>query len=294
MPARAAPRRSSCGPRCERVSAARPHAADRLLAGLAGGLRIDARAIAVVVAHPDDETIGLGAQLRRLDGVTIVHVADGAPRNGEDASRHGFSGRDDYAAARRRELEAAVAFAGIGLDALIALDVPDQEAALDLPGVARRLAALFAERGVEVVLTHAYEGGHPDHDAVAFAVHAAARLGAAPSIVEMPFYRAGPEDGWVTQAFAADPRAPEIALWLDDHARALKRHMMGAHVTQGATLAGFAPAVERFRRAPAYDFTALPNCGDLLYERYAWGMTGAGFRDLVRAAQAALGLPAAA
>jgi LmbE family N-acetylglucosaminyl deacetylase len=275
------------------VTAARPDAADRFLAALAGGFPIDATGVAVIVAHPDDETIAMGAQLRRLQGVTIVHVTDGAPRNGEDASRHGFSGREEYAAARRHELEDAVALAGIGADALVGLGVADQEAALDLPGIARRLAALFAQRSIEVVLTHAYEGGHPDHDAVAFAVHAAARFGSGPSVIEMPFYRAGPE-GWITQAFAADPRAPEIALWLDEEARALKRQMMDAHVTQAGTLAGFAPFVERFRRAPAHDFEILPNGGDLLYERYAWGMSGARWRDLVRAAQAELGLANAA
>jgi LmbE family N-acetylglucosaminyl deacetylase len=275
------------------VRPARPDTADRLLATLAGGLPTDARSVAVVVAHPDDETIGLGAQLRRLEGVTIVHVTDGAPRNGKDASRHGFTGWEDYAAARRRELEAAVALAGVAPDALVAFDVPDQEAALDLAGIARRLAALFTQRAIEVVLTHAYEGGHQDHDAVAFAVHAAARLGGRPSIIEMPFYRIGP-DGWIIQTFVADPLAPEIALWLDDHARGLKLHMMEAHVSQAATLAGFAPVVERFRRARPHDFTVLPNGGDLLYEGSGWGMTGARWRDLVRAAQAELGLAAAA
>ena len=53
------------------------------------------------------------------------------------------------------------------------------------------------------ILTHAYEGGHPDHDAVAFAVAAAVRVAgraADTTIVEMPFYRAGPE-GWIRQLF---------------------------------------------------------------------------------------------
>ena len=40
---------------------------------------IDARQIAVVTAHPDDETIGCGAQLSRLSGVTVVTVTDGTP-----------------------------------------------------------------------------------------------------------------------------------------------------------------------------------------------------------------------
>lgn len=275
------------------MSPARPDAADRLLAALAGGVPIDGRAMAVVVAHPDDETIALGAQLRRMHGVTIVHATDGAPRDGEDALRHGLSDRDAYKAVRRRELETAAALAGIGPEALVSLDVVDQEAALDLAGSARRLAALFAERRIELVLTHAFEGGHPDHDAVTFAVHAARSIHPGPFVVEMPFYRAGP-DGWITQAFITHARTPELGLWLDDEARTFKSNMMAAHVTQAATLAGFTPAVERFRRAPAYDFASLPNGGDLLYERYGWGMTGARWRNLVRHAQSELGVPAAA
>ena len=48
--------------------------------------------------------------------------------------------------------------------------------------LARVLRPLLA--GTRVVVTHAYEGGHPDHDAVAFAVHAAVAevLGAADAL----------------------------------------------------------------------------------------------------------------
>jgi hypothetical protein len=42
---------------------------------------IDARQIAARAAHPDDETIGCGAQLPRLSGITIVTVTDGAARD---------------------------------------------------------------------------------------------------------------------------------------------------------------------------------------------------------------------
>jgi LmbE family N-acetylglucosaminyl deacetylase len=52
------------------------------------------------------------------------------------------------------------------------LGIPDQAASLGLAGLARRLAVQLAASGAEVVVTHAYEGGHPDHDATAFAVHA--------------------------------------------------------------------------------------------------------------------------
>ena len=251
---------------------------------------VPAQAVALVVAHPDDEVLGLGAQLNRLKGLTIVHVTDGAPR----AAAHGFATREDYAAARRKELAAAVALAGIGPDALVGLGVADQEAALDLARIARRLSEIFAQRGIQVVLTHAYEGGHPDHDAAAFAAHAACRLmsarGHPPGLVEMPFYHAGP-GGWVRQRFSARDDGPtELALPLGEAERALKQRMYDAHATQRETLDSFPPECERFRLAPAHDFTILPNGGDLLYERYAWGMTGAHWRELAGGALRELGL----
>lgn len=271
------------GPGTDRASA--------FLRRLASGATISAGAVALVVAHPDDEVLALGAQLPRLKGLTLLHVTDGAPRN----AAHGFSTREDYAAARKTELAAAVAQAGVGPEALVGFGVADQEAALDLAGLARRLGAFSRERGTEVVLTHAYEGGHPDHDAVAFAVHAACRLlarsGDAPGIVEMPFYHADAA-GWVRQRFVADGGPPELALRLGEADRALKRRMLDAHATQRETLSHFPPEWERFRAAPAYDFTALPNGGNLLYERYAWGMTGARWKDLCARALGELGLAA--
>jgi hypothetical protein len=70
----------------------------------------------------------------------------------------------------------------------------------------------------------------------------------------------------------------------------LKRRMAAAHVSQRAVLSLFALDVERFRPAPVYDFTELPNGGALLYERQGWGMTGERWRGLVRTALLELGL----
>src|SRR4051794_11208733 len=61
--------------------------------------RLEAFDIAVIVAHPDDETISCGAQLGRLQGVTLIVVSDGAPRNLIDAHAHGFSAAEEYALA---------------------------------------------------------------------------------------------------------------------------------------------------------------------------------------------------
>jgi len=255
---------------------------------------IDARDVAVIIAHPDDETIGCGAQLARLEGVSLVMVTDGAPRSGQDAQRAGFASTQAYADARARELREVLALAGVPEPAVVRLGFADQTAALRLVELTQALLDLFANRKVSIALTHTYEGGHPDHDATAFAVHTAARLSADAgqplSVVEMPFYRA--EDGAeIFQQFTPSAN-PETAVRLSSEEQQLKQRMLDAHVTQRQVLRNFGATVERFRRAPDYDFAALPNNGRLLYEQHDWDMTGARWLELVRVARRDLGLGA--
>lgn len=238
--------------------------------------RIEAHDVAVVVAHPDDETVGCGALLSRLEGFELVLVTDGAPRNLADARAHGFASSAAYAAARRRELAAALEAAAAVPRKLFLLGVPDQQAAHRLAELSRRLAELFRRERIATVLTHAYEGGHPDHDATAFAVHVADRLlarsGRGLSILEMPLYRLGPE-GMLAQSFAV-PGERTVTSALAAAEKARKLSMMRAHATQQAVLAAFDAESEQFRPAPRYDFTVLPNKGALLYADRDWGMTG--------------------
>ena len=203
--------------------ASRLTAAD-VLQALALDAPIDARSVAVVVAHPDDEVIGVGSRLPSLTRVSVVYVTDGAPRSMHDARAAGYDTRSAYALARHREAEASLALAGIPPQHVIRHEIADQEAALRMADLARRLARFFRDAPIQVVLTHPYDGGHPDHDATAFAVHQAAILtaeagGTTPAILEMAGYHAGPH-GLVTDRFLPNGDVG-LTIYLDDARRAL-------------------------------------------------------------------------
>jgi LmbE family N-acetylglucosaminyl deacetylase len=249
---------------------------------------LPARAI-VVGAHPDDEVIGAGALLARLPDAAVVHVTDGAPRNESDARAAGFAGWAEYAAARRGEAEAALAVAGLTPERLTSFGFADQQATHNLAPLAQRLAAMLREGSFAVVITHAYEGGHPDHDATALAVHAACRLIKAagetpPRLVEMAGYHAL-GGSFTAGTFIAHVEAEPVAtVALDAKARRLKRRMLDCHATQRAVLSPFAVEVERFRAAPRYDFRIPPHPGALHYDTQDWGMTGGHWRRLAQTA----------
>ncbi len=239
--------------------------------------------VALVAAHPDDETIGAGASLHLFSNLLLIHVTDGAPGDMNDARRAGFGTRAAYAAARRAELADALC-QGQAHPRIVALDLPDQGASAEMSPLASRLAALFAAHAVQAVITHPYEGGHPDHDATALGVRRAVR-GTAIAVLEMAGYHAGEGGSLRTGQFLpGGDEAVEILLSPAEQDR--KRAMLACFPTQRATLAAFGTQREAFRVAPEYDFTRPPHPGTLHYERYDWGMTGAAWRNLATAALA--------
>lgn len=260
-----------------------------LLASLLGRKAVPGR-VALVVAHPDDETIAAGGSLHLLPDLLLVHVTDGAPRGLGDVERAGFATPAAYAAARRAELHAALATARAAPE-LVELAIPDQDASLHMPVITARLASLFDARGVQSVLTHAYEGGHPDHDATAFCVAGAA---SGREVVEFPAYHAA-EDGTLRVASflpllslevgrdegrcSASPH--EARLTPTEQAR--KQAMLACFHTQSAFLSRFPTATEPFRHA-RHDFSRPPHPGPLNYERWGWPLDGARWRELARCA----------
>jgi LmbE family N-acetylglucosaminyl deacetylase len=272
---------------------------DPRLEGLCARARRPPPSVAVVAAHPDDETIGAGAALRRWSAACrVIHVTDGAPRERRfyPASAAQLP-REEYALLRHKEAARALALAGVDSAHIACLGHRDQEAMFGLAEIAERLATVLSDAKPDVIVTHAYEGGHPDHDATAFAVHAAVEIvrqlrpGATPLVVEMTGYhdRAG---ATVRGEFLPHPATDEAVVDLTGEERRQKRSMLEAFASQRDVLAPFAEAirVERFRVAPRYDFAEPPHDGPLHYEAADLGPSGATWRAFARAAARSLGL----
>lgn len=244
----------------------------------------------LVFAHPDDETIALGARMGRFGQAHFVHVTDGAPRDQQDSRAHGFASWGEYREARRAEFSRALERAGIANASRESLEVPDQEASLHLAEIAVEICRRVERLDPEIVFTHPYEGGHPDHDACAFAVRHATILRRAqghrtPAIVEAAFYHRGAR-GMTNGTFLQRPeRTEEVVYSLLQAERERKQELIDCFATQKQVLAQFRLDTERFRIAPSYDFLQPPHRRPVLYDEHPWGMTSERFCHLAREAQ---------
>ena len=271
----------------------------------AGRIRMDpANAPVVLAAHPDDETIGVGALLSHLPGSVVIHTTDGAAQ-GEG---HGFASqrergaRQAYAQTRRVEVVHALALAGVTANRVHCLGANDQEASFHLAPLSLRLVRFLHDLHPRMLVTHSYEGGHPDHDATAFIAHAAVALlrrsgGEVPTRLEMTSYNAGSRRLAVADFLqVCDAAAPPlrddgvVEHVLAPEERDLKRRMFACFETQRRLLESFPLTIERVRPAPAYAFGRAPHVGLLHYETLKWQLTGDRWRRLAGAAQAELGL----
>ena len=232
--------------------------------------------VALVVAHPDDELVGLGSRLHLFERLTLIHLTDGAPLDMADARRAGFATREAYIEAREDEVTLGLLIAGINPARHLALSIPDQTLIDRLSDALRWLERELP--GQAAVLTHAYEGGHPDHDAAALAVSlACARIEEPPTRYEFAGYcRSGGLRR--VNSFHPDADRPETSVALTVDERALKIEAYAGHATQAQTLAHLPPEREAWRLAPAYDFTRPPPPGEALYDGYGWALTSAVWR----------------
>ena len=232
----------------------------------------------IVVAHADDETIAASKLMGTLpDDCIVLHTTDSAPKNPKYFERAGCRSREEYAALRRAELLAAMQVVGIRPAQCHMVSVADQEAVLHLERIKKTIAGFFP---VDRIITHAYEGGHPDHDATALAA-AMATACTAVELLEFPAYHAA---GGVLVAgqFIPNRSRPDVELIpfnSEDIAR--KKAMFECFRSQQHLMERFSLTGELFRPAPEYDFLLPPHAGQLYYETRDLGWTYSRWREIV-------------
>jgi N-acetylglucosamine malate deacetylase 2 len=223
----------------------------------------------VLVAHPDDEAVGCGVLLQRMQQPIVVFATDGAPRSSYFWSAHGS--RASYSALRWREAARALGHAGV-TDFYQLADwnpIADQELFLNLECAYRSLSDLIKAELPHAILTLTYEGGHPDHDCCSFLAAIAALEFRLP-VWEMPLYhRLGSVlttqkflDG---DGFQVSGSSAELAC---------KAEMFSAYESQTQVLSQFRENIEIVRPAKKYDFSKPPHPGTLNYEAWGWPMSG--------------------
>jgi LmbE family N-acetylglucosaminyl deacetylase len=236
---------------------------ESLLAQLKAGTAIDAP-IAVVGAHPDDETLGIGSRFAAMRKLRLIQVTDGAPRDEVDAKRHGFAGWREYETAREAEVNCALEVLGATGAERRRYLIPDKGALDNLETIVDRLVTDLA--GMAAVITHPFEHGHPDHDSTALAVSLACRrLGdKAPLRLEFASYHL--HDGVrVFGRFRPGSGPAETEIVLTRAGRERKQRALACFKSQVEILKQFPLDSERLRPAPDYDFRKAP--GPALYEQ---------------------------
>jgi N-acetylglucosamine malate deacetylase 2 len=162
------------------------------------------RSALVVVAHPDDETFGLGALIHHLTASgTAVHVL--CFTRGEASTLN--ENDSDLSQARARELQQAGS--ALGVTAVTLLNYPDSHlASIPLAGLTAHVIRLTAQARPDGLLVLDDTGitGHPDHQAATRAAVHAAGAGGLPVLAwTLPDAIAGQLREETGGAFAGQP-----------------------------------------------------------------------------------------
>jgi len=156
--------------------------------------------------------------------------------------------------------------------------ITDQELFQNLPAAITQAKSVVSQVQPDCILTPAYEGGHPDHDAACFISSVLGSHANLP-VWESPLYHRKADGSIAIQTFP-ELTGRERELRTGDSSEESKKEkekkidMFHAYRSQGLVLDAFRPEVETFRPLADYDFTRPPLPWKLNYEHWGWNMTG--------------------
>jgi LmbE family N-acetylglucosaminyl deacetylase len=146
-----------------------------------------------------------------------------------------------------------------------------------------KLEDIIRQTKPQFVFTHSYEGGHPDHDSTAFAVHAACRLlqkqhNTSPIIIEFALYNNFP--GYFVMNKFIPYNLTEKLVELNDFEMKYKKDLLSFFTSQQYLLKNYDSHVESYRIAPVYDFSKPPHEGKIHYDNFDWGIKNEEWREI--------------
>jgi LmbE family N-acetylglucosaminyl deacetylase len=218
-------------------------------------LPIDFNRPLIFVAHPDDETIACAGLLQRMTASLVVFATDGAPPH--YGFKHKFGTLEKYSTVRFQE--AARALGHVPSCSFQRLTKPDgsyfvdQHLFHDLDWALGSMCRIARSFSPDVVLCHAYEGGHIDHDTCSFiAMHCAAALSL--RRFEFPLYWEDENGKSIVQQFR-DGGTVSVEWSLTAGEIACKEKMLGEYKSQAGLASAFPLSTERIRPATYTDFS---------------------------------------
>lgn len=210
--------------------------------------------ILLLAAHPDDETISCGGLLQRASQSLVLFAVDGAPR-GYGFERK-FGSLQAYSEERFREAARALdLIPRCSYEKLIRKDgapFADQHLFLELAEAFVSLQRVVRDFSPDLLVSHAFEGGHIDHDACHVLAKQTACVLSIPHL-EFPLYWKNAEGKDIFQRFR-DNRNDEIVLPLSPREVLVKRGMLAEYKTQRSLTSVFSVETERFRPMDQCDF----------------------------------------
>jgi LmbE family N-acetylglucosaminyl deacetylase len=244
--------------------------------------------ILLLVAHPDDETIGFGGHISQCPKLHIVYLTEGSPEDLKYARNCGCNSMKEYAELRKNELERALAVCGFNYNNYYNLKSIDLGVVYSLEKVIREALALILTIQPTVFLTHPYEGGHPDHDCAAYIGQKCAEIllknRVMSTIRRFEFTCYHGKNGYLETGTFLNHSENITAIQLSLENKQIKENMLKCYHSQKEMLSLFCTCKETFRPAPVYSFINPPHDGQLLYERMNMGIEGQYWRNIVNSA----------
>lgn len=201
------------------------------------------------------------------------------------AYRAGCKNQKEYASLRLKELRDAFSICDFNREDHILLNGVDQKVIDSLYSLTVQVIHLIERIRPSVVLTHSYEGGHPDHDCASFIVSKALKVFTLSrghtNIRHFEFSGYHEHNSLIETGTFKTGSGTVITVSLPEYNKNLKKMMIDCFVSQKEMLSIFNIEKEVFRIAPVYDFSRPPHSGKLLYEIMDWGLNSSKWRAVV-------------